>query len=83
METLDAELQRLTSRTRSVEESVQRDAELLQQLDDFLQVHRCFQGSIQLLYSSKKVLTSHCHVCVLPLSRPPRLFARCVAGGSS
>ncbi|TMS01940.1 FH2 domain-containing protein 1 [Larimichthys crocea] len=37
VETLDAELQRLTSRTRSVEESVQRDAELLQQLDDFLQ----------------------------------------------
>ncbi|XP_027143345.1 FH2 domain-containing protein 1 isoform X2 [Larimichthys crocea] len=37
VETLDAELQRLTSRTRSLEESVQRDAELLQQLDDFLQ----------------------------------------------
>ncbi|KAG8005940.1 FH2 domain-containing protein 1 [Nibea albiflora] len=37
VETLDADLQRLTSRTRSVEESVQRDTELLQQLDDFLQ----------------------------------------------
>ncbi|TKS93269.1 FH2 domain-containing protein 1 [Collichthys lucidus] len=37
VETLDAELQRMTSRTRSVEESVQRDADLLQQLDDFLQ----------------------------------------------
>lgn len=38
METLDADLQWLTSRTRSVEENVQRDTELLQQLDDFLQV---------------------------------------------
>ncbi|XP_071394927.1 FH2 domain-containing protein 1-like [Centroberyx affinis] len=37
VETLDAELQWLTSRTRSVEESVQRDTELLQQLDAFLQ----------------------------------------------
>lgn len=37
METLDADLQWLTSRTRSVEENVQRDTELLQQLDDFLQ----------------------------------------------
>ncbi|XP_073331640.1 uncharacterized protein [Pagrus major] len=37
VETLDAELQWLTSRTRSVEENVQRDRELLQQLDDFLQ----------------------------------------------
>ncbi|XP_036967270.1 FH2 domain-containing protein 1-like [Acanthopagrus latus] len=37
VETLDAELQWLTSRTRSVEENVQRDTELLQQLDDFLQ----------------------------------------------
>uniref|UniRef100_A0A3Q1EQ68 FH2 domain containing 1 n=1 Tax=Acanthochromis polyacanthus TaxID=80966 RepID=A0A3Q1EQ68_9TELE len=37
VETLDADLQWLTSRTRSVEESVQRDTELLQQLDDFLQ----------------------------------------------
>ncbi|XP_070710477.1 FH2 domain-containing protein 1-like [Pempheris klunzingeri] len=37
LETLDSELQWLTSRTRSVEENVQRDTELLQQLDDFLQ----------------------------------------------
>ncbi|XP_014874843.1 FH2 domain-containing protein 1-like [Poecilia latipinna] len=37
METLDAELQLLTSRTRSVEESIQKDTELLQQLDGFLQ----------------------------------------------
>ncbi|XP_070786089.1 FH2 domain-containing protein 1-like [Enoplosus armatus] len=37
LETLDAELQWLTSRTRSVEENVQRDTELLQQLDNFLQ----------------------------------------------
>uniref|UniRef100_A0A1A7XA73 FH2 domain containing 1 n=1 Tax=Iconisemion striatum TaxID=60296 RepID=A0A1A7XA73_9TELE len=37
METLDAELQALTSRTRSVEESIQKDTELLQQLDGFLQ----------------------------------------------
>lgn len=40
METLDAELQALTSRTRSVEESVQKDTQLLQQLDGFLQVPR-------------------------------------------
>lgn len=38
LETLDADLQWLMTRTRSVEESVQRDTELLQQLDDFLQV---------------------------------------------
>ncbi|KAM4714156.1 uncharacterized protein FYW61_019222 isoform 2-T2 [Anableps anableps] len=37
METLDAELQLLTSRTRSVEENIQKDTELLQQLDSFLQ----------------------------------------------
>ncbi|XP_037532994.1 FH2 domain-containing protein 1-like [Nematolebias whitei] len=37
LETLDAELQALTSRTRSVEESVQKDTQLLQQLDGFLQ----------------------------------------------
>lgn len=37
LDTLDTELQRLTARTQSVEESVQRDAELLQQLDTFLQ----------------------------------------------
>ncbi|XP_031696230.1 FH2 domain-containing protein 1-like [Anarrhichthys ocellatus] len=37
LETLDAELQWQTSRTRSVEENVQRDTELLQQLDGFLQ----------------------------------------------
>uniref|UniRef100_A0A3Q2ZPU1 FH2 domain-containing protein 1-like n=2 Tax=Kryptolebias marmoratus TaxID=37003 RepID=A0A3Q2ZPU1_KRYMA len=37
LETLDAELQVLTSRTRSVEESLQKDTELLQQLDSFLQ----------------------------------------------
>ncbi|XP_035508648.1 FH2 domain-containing protein 1-like [Morone saxatilis] len=35
--TLDTELQCLTTRTRSVEVSAQRDTELLQQLDDFLQ----------------------------------------------
>ncbi|KAF6725697.1 FH2 domain-containing protein 1 [Oryzias melastigma] len=35
--TLDDELQLLTSRTRSLEENVQRDTELLQQLDSFLQ----------------------------------------------
>ncbi|XP_039996617.1 LOW QUALITY PROTEIN: FH2 domain-containing protein 1-like [Xiphias gladius] len=37
LEMLDAELQWLISRTRSVEESFQRDTELLQQLDSFLQ----------------------------------------------
>ncbi|GAA6234570.1 FH2 domain-containing protein 1-like [Lates japonicus] len=37
LETLDAELKWLMTRTRSVEESVQRDTELLQQLDSFLQ----------------------------------------------
>ncbi|XP_026200233.1 FH2 domain-containing protein 1-like [Anabas testudineus] len=37
LETLDSDLQWLTTRTRSVEESVQRDTELLQQLDSFLQ----------------------------------------------
>ncbi|KAM6959801.1 uncharacterized protein LKV04_021451 [Tautogolabrus adspersus] len=37
LETLDTDLQCLTSRTRSVEENVKRDTELLQQLDDFLQ----------------------------------------------
>ncbi|XP_062301249.1 FH2 domain-containing protein 1-like [Scomber scombrus] len=37
LETLDTDLQCLTSRTHSVEESVQRDTELLQQLDNFLQ----------------------------------------------
>ncbi|KAG7215008.1 hypothetical protein INR49_022890 [Caranx melampygus] len=37
LESLDAELQWLMTRTRSVEENVQRDTELLQQLDDFLQ----------------------------------------------
>ena len=38
METLDADLQLLTSRTCSVEENIQKDTELLQQLDSFLQV---------------------------------------------
>lgn len=38
LETLDADLQWMTSRTRSVEENVQKDTELLQQLDNFLQV---------------------------------------------
>ncbi|KAM9335895.1 uncharacterized protein ABDE67_020890 [Symphorus nematophorus] len=37
LETLDADLHWLMTRTRSVEENVQRDTELLQQLDDFLQ----------------------------------------------
>ncbi|KAK2863285.1 hypothetical protein Q5P01_002818 [Channa striata] len=37
VETLDTELQWITTRTQSVEESVQRDTELLQQLDSFLQ----------------------------------------------
>ncbi|KAF1380959.1 hypothetical protein PFLUV_G00169470 [Perca fluviatilis] len=37
LETLDTDLQCQTSRTRSVEEKVQRDTELLQQLDSFLQ----------------------------------------------
>nr|XP_046236950.1 FH2 domain-containing protein 1-like [Scatophagus argus] len=37
LETLDGELQWLMSRTRSVEENIQRDTELLQQLDNFLQ----------------------------------------------
>ncbi|KAK7909972.1 hypothetical protein WMY93_014656 [Mugilogobius chulae] len=37
VETLDSELQRLVTRIRSIEESVQRDTELLQQLDSFLQ----------------------------------------------
>ncbi|XP_061620502.1 FH2 domain-containing protein 1-like isoform X2 [Phyllopteryx taeniolatus] len=37
LETLDAELQRQTSRTRTLEESVRTDGELLQQLDGFLQ----------------------------------------------
>lgn len=38
VDTLDADLQWLTSRTRSVQENVQEDTQLLQQLDDFLQV---------------------------------------------
>lgn len=38
MDTLDADLQWLTSRTRSVQENVQEDTQLLQQLEDFLQV---------------------------------------------
>lgn len=38
LETLDADLQWLTSRTRSLEENVQNDAELLQQLESFLEV---------------------------------------------
>ncbi|KAI3376040.1 hypothetical protein L3Q82_016573 [Scortum barcoo] len=37
LEALDAELHWLMTRMRSVEENVQRDTELLQQLDDFLQ----------------------------------------------
>ncbi|KAG7257148.1 hypothetical protein CRUP_008693, partial [Coryphaenoides rupestris] len=37
VEMLDAELDSLTSRTRSVEQTVQTDSELLQQLDNFLQ----------------------------------------------
>ncbi|XP_072232050.1 uncharacterized protein [Leuresthes tenuis] len=37
LETLDADLQLLTSRTCSVEENIQKDTELLQQLDSFLQ----------------------------------------------
>uniref|UniRef100_A0A8C9ZQA0 FH2 domain-containing protein n=1 Tax=Sander lucioperca TaxID=283035 RepID=A0A8C9ZQA0_SANLU len=37
LETLDTDLQCQTSRTRSVEEKVQRDTELLRQLDSFLQ----------------------------------------------
>lgn len=37
LETLDSDLQRLVSRTRSIEESIQRETELLQQLDAFLQ----------------------------------------------
>ncbi|XP_061664345.1 FH2 domain-containing protein 1-like [Syngnathoides biaculeatus] len=37
LETLDAELQRLTSRTRSLEVSVGADGELLRQLESFLQ----------------------------------------------
>lgn len=40
LETLDADLQWLTSRTRSLEENVQKDTELLQQLDSFLEVTR-------------------------------------------
>lgn len=40
LETLDADLQWLTSRTRSLEENVQKDTELLQQLDSFLEVIR-------------------------------------------
>lgn len=38
VETLDADLHWLTSRTRSVEENAQKDTELLQQLGSFLQV---------------------------------------------
>lgn len=46
LETLDADLHWLTSRTRSLEENVQKDTELLQQLDSFLEVkhtntHQC------------------------------------------
>ncbi|KAK2899653.1 FH2 domain-containing protein 1-like [Channa argus] len=37
IETLDTELQWITTRTHSVEENIQRDTELLQQLDSFLQ----------------------------------------------
>lgn len=50
LEALDAELQVLTSRTRSVEESVQKDTELLQQMDVFLQVQT---SSLSVLYSIK------------------------------
>ncbi|KAJ4948431.1 hypothetical protein JOQ06_019965 [Pogonophryne albipinna] len=38
LETLDAELQFQTSRTRSVEENIERDTHLLKQLDSFLQL---------------------------------------------
>uniref|UniRef100_A0A4W5RWH7 FH2 domain-containing protein n=1 Tax=Hucho hucho TaxID=62062 RepID=A0A4W5RWH7_9TELE len=37
VENVDAEFQSLSSRTRSVEESIQGETELLQQLDHFLQ----------------------------------------------
>lgn len=53
LETLDADLQCLTSRTHSVEESVQRDTELLQQLDSFLQ---CATSSLCLLRGSRQQL---------------------------
>lgn len=38
METLDADLKSLKSRVISLEENIQKEAELLQQLDTFLQV---------------------------------------------
>lgn len=38
LEALDADLQWLTSRTRSLEENALKDAELLQQLESFLEV---------------------------------------------
>ncbi|KAM9717523.1 uncharacterized protein ACNS7B_021176 [Menidia menidia] len=47
LETLDAELQLLTSRTCSVEERIQKDTELLQQLDGFLQSATSSLGSLR------------------------------------
>ncbi|KAM7366582.1 hypothetical protein PAMP_016014 [Pampus punctatissimus] len=53
LETLDADLQWLTTRTRSVEENAQRDTELLQQLDNFLQ---CATESLCSLRGSRQQL---------------------------
>lgn len=61
LEMLDAELQWLISRTRSVEESFQRDTELLQQLDSFLQVTLTgmqHKGALCQFYSSRLVYSS-------------------------
>ncbi|XP_028330853.1 FH2 domain-containing protein 1-like isoform X2 [Gouania willdenowi] len=47
VESLDGELQWLTSRTHSVEESVQKEAELQQQLSDFLQHANSLLGALR------------------------------------
>ncbi|XP_029931800.1 FH2 domain-containing protein 1-like [Myripristis murdjan] len=47
VETLDADLQLLTSRLRSVEENVRGDTELLQQLDGFLQAAAASLGALR------------------------------------
>lgn len=60
LETLDSDLQWLTSRTHSVEENVQRDTELLQQLDDFLQ--SATSSLCSLRYSRQKLKKEGCEL---------------------
>ncbi|XP_074518343.1 uncharacterized protein LOC141784410 [Halichoeres trimaculatus] len=60
LETLDSDLQWLTSRTQSVEENVQRDTELLQQLDDFLQ--SATSSLCSLRYSRQKLKREGCEL---------------------